>query len=77
MTEKRPWGMRDWSLAITLVLGAISLLTTLLSFMGRGAEKANGWVDGRARVVADETARKVVHDSLSAHRYDRRPHRRR
>lgn len=77
MTEERLWGVRDWSLAVTLALGVISLLTTLLSFANRGAEKANGWVDGRARVVADETARKVVHDSLSVHRYNRRPHRRR
>jgi len=67
MNEKhRPRGLREWVLIVTLVTGAMSALTFVVTAFRRGADAVNGYVDGRAKVVATE----VVHDSLSTHRHD-------
>lgn len=61
-----------WLLIVSVATASLGLLATVIRYLTGGAMSAQSWVDGRAHTVADTLARRVVHDSLDAHRHDYR-----
>lgn len=58
--KKNVWGLREWSLFLSALLAALSLLTSIVGAIRNGGREVGRWVDHRAG--------HVVGDSLDVHR---------
>lgn len=61
---RQGWGLKEWSLLVSMVAGALLILATLAGWIRGGRGAVDHYVDGRAGTVA----RQVVGDSLQSHR---------
>jgi len=56
------------SLIILIATGTITLISLVLGWVRNGERQLEAWLAGKTAVVAEGIAKKVVSDSLNAHR---------